>query len=112
MQPDADVRGQIDALRAEVAELRELVGGRPLTSWRAIARALGVSEATLHRRRRDTGDRAPAWFRDADAAAAWWLDLHREPDAAPTSRKPRSSRKGEALDVRRLVRDLAGEAQP
>jgi hypothetical protein len=47
----------------------------PLTTWRAIAQAIGVSEDTLARRRSDAADRAAPYFVDAQAARDWYQGL-------------------------------------
>jgi hypothetical protein len=75
---------ELSALRAEIAALRTDVQprARPLTSWRAVAAALGVSEDTVLRRRRAVRDASAPWFRDADAAIAWWQKVR-------TPRRPR-----------------------
>jgi hypothetical protein len=47
----------------------------PLTTWRAIAQAVGVSEDTLARRRGDAADQTAPYFVDAQAARAWYQGL-------------------------------------
>lgn len=47
----------------------------PLTTWKAIAAAVGVSERTLARRRRAGNDRSRPYFPDAEAAITWYGDL-------------------------------------
>jgi hypothetical protein len=52
----------------------------PVTSWRAVAKVLGVSEDTVARHRREYDDRrAERWFGDADSVRAWWRQLHEPP---------------------------------
>lgn len=61
---------EIEALRAEIADLRAQLD--PLVSWQAVAEALGVSDDTLQRWRRRTGDRTPPVFANREAVFRWW----------------------------------------
>ena len=54
----------------------------PLTKWKEIAAACGVSEDTLARRRAAARDGTKAWFADAEAAQGWFAGLV-ERDVAP-----------------------------
>lgn len=47
----------------------------PLTTWRAVAQAVGVSEDTLARKRAAAGDASPPWFEDAEAARRRYAGL-------------------------------------
>lgn len=47
----------------------------PLTRWREIAAACGVSDDTLARKRAALGDTTRPWFADAEAARAWFAGL-------------------------------------
>lgn len=47
----------------------------PVTSWRAAARVLHVSEDTIARVRRAAGDTRRPWWRDAVALVEWWEGL-------------------------------------
>jgi hypothetical protein len=47
----------------------------PLTRWREIAAACGVSDDTLARKRAAVGDTTRPWFADAEAARAWFAGL-------------------------------------
>lgn len=74
----------VEAIRSDPAE------GGPLTTWRAIALAIGVSEDTVARRRTDAGDRAAPYFVDRDAARTWYQGLVApRPVAKPTIKRAR-----------------------
>ncbi len=87
-----DIRAEIAALRAEIAALRAEQHPRPVTSWRGVAEVVGVSEDTVARRRRQTGDRTRPWFSDPSAVREWWAELHAGPSTpAPTPTRRRST---------------------
>jgi hypothetical protein len=66
---------QIADLRAELdRRLPEPVDG-PLTTWKRIARALGVSHDTLTKRRQESKDHHRPWFPDVEAARLWYDGL-------------------------------------
>jgi hypothetical protein len=73
---ESDLLAEIRALRSQLAQATP--APRPLTTWRAVAEALGVSVHTVMRRRRQNGDhdttRRP-YFVDVEAARAWFADL-------------------------------------
>jgi hypothetical protein len=62
---------------------------RPFTTWRAIARVVGVSHDTLLRRRKAVGDTTPPRFPNREAVRAWWEALH-SPAPTSTRGKPKS----------------------
>jgi hypothetical protein len=67
-------------------------GGAPATravsSWRAVARVLGISEDTLARHRKQHGDTlAEPWFEDPEAVASWWVRMHEPPPLRRTARR-------------------------
>lgn len=61
--------GVVEAIRNDVRERL------PLTWWREIAAACGVSDDTLARKRAAVGDMARTWFADAEAAREWYAGL-------------------------------------
>ena len=62
----------------------------PLTKWKEIATACGVSEDTLARRRAAVSDGTKPWFADAEAAQGWFAGLVvREGKDATPSAAPR-----------------------
>lgn len=61
---------------------------RPLTSWREVARAVGVSTTTLRRARHARQDRTAPWFENSGAARHWYASLL----APPPTRKPGRNR--------------------
>jgi hypothetical protein len=59
--------------------------GEPITTWKAAARVLGISEDTLSQRRRAAGDRSRPWWSNADATRAWFEALK---EARPSAKAP------------------------
>ena len=47
----------------------------PLTTWQAVAKAIGVSYATVVRRRREVGHEGRPYFDDGEGARDWWRQL-------------------------------------
>lgn len=76
-------------------DVLDVVGGgpadadQPITSWKAAAAALGVSEDTLSRRRRERDPAARPYFDNADDLRAWWKALI----APAPAHRPRDTRK-------------------
>lgn len=67
----------------------------PITTWRAVAEALGVSEQTVHRRRRGAGDTTKKpHFDDIAGARRWWGRIIGRAPVPTTS--PASSRRPSA----------------
>lgn len=64
----------------------------PLTSWRAVAAAVGVDEDTVHRWRSRSGDSAPPMFEDTDGARRWWRRIRYGAPRERTPNPPRSPR--------------------
>ncbi|MDP2310943.1 MAG: hypothetical protein Q8P18_33295 [Pseudomonadota bacterium] len=66
----------------------------PLSSWRAVAEALGVDDSTVRLHRRRTRDSHPRLFADAAEARRWYTALVRAPTYAdpPSGRKPRKKK--------------------
>ena len=60
-------RSQVEG---DVVEAIRAGGGvrMPLTTWRAVAQAIGVSEDMLARKRAAAGDASQPWFEDGEAA--------------------------------------------
>ena len=50
-------------------------GERPITTWEEVAQVVGVNTATIHRRRRASGNQDKAAFRSVAAVKTWWRDL-------------------------------------
>lgn len=100
-----DVLNELRELRAEVRRLADRLpiaegqpppdaANAPVTSWRAAAAALGISEDTIHRRRREIGDdRKKPYFDDIAAVRRWYARaLGGGPSPAPTSRPSRPAK--------------------
>ena len=83
---------------------------RPITSWRAAADVLGVSEDTLKRHRKAAGLPMRAakrpWFASADEVIAWYRTLRPAPETASTPAPTRRRRTTAPLDARALVAEL------
>ena len=93
----SDLR-RIDAAFASLAAPTPMLGtsiaidrdpDAPVTSWRAAADVLGVSEDTIARRRREHAPDARPWWSSADACRAWWAVLGRPKSRA--GRPPKTS---------------------
>lgn len=82
VEPKSRSLGPLEPLSAE----------GPLTSWRAIAAALGKSDSAVLRARRKRGDKHRPWFASADEVREWWQGLHAGA-AAPAPKPKRSPRK-------------------
>ncbi|MBA2319513.1 MAG: hypothetical protein H0V89_00015 [Deltaproteobacteria bacterium] len=49
----------------------------PVTTWRGVASALGVSEDTVARHRREHDERTERpWFPTTEAVQEWWRKMH------------------------------------
>ncbi|MCB9672368.1 MAG: hypothetical protein H6734_23020 [Alphaproteobacteria bacterium] len=67
---------------AEVATVLDAPrSAAPLTTWREVADAVGVSEDTLLRKRRKAGSSQVAWFATEHEAREFWKRLT-QPDAS------------------------------
>jgi hypothetical protein len=55
----------------------------PISSWLAVARAVGIDDSTIRAHRRRTGDATPPYFESAAAARAWYAALRTAPDTRP-----------------------------
>ena len=102
MEPDAAERwirsaGIVRAMRFGGREVEVVVWGdvveairspleeeAPLTSWKEIAGAIGVSQDTVARRRADSADQTPPYFVTTEAARNWYRSLL-EPKVKPKS---------------------------
>lgn len=69
---------------------------RPLTTWNAVARVVGVSHDTLQRRRRAVGDNTPPRFPNREAVRVWWEALH---SPAPTQSRTKPKPKAQGLTL-------------
>jgi hypothetical protein len=63
--------------------------GDPITTWKAAARVLGISEDTLSQRRKTAGDRTHPWWSSADATRVWFESLK---EARPSPKAPRRNK--------------------
>lgn len=82
----------------------------PITTKRAAAKVLGVSEDTLARTQKRFGDRmVRPWWRDAEAVISWWTSLIAPPIAEPPKKRTRApvADVSAAVDPREVARDLA-----
>lgn len=100
------LRDQIAQLRAELELLKARIDPPPVTSWRAAAAVLGISEDTLVRHRQRAGDDSRPWWSSPDAVREWWAELHASKPEPRPGRKRKAKGAGGALDVRGLVREL------
>lgn len=87
----------------------EAPSDRPIMTWREAAVVLNKDEDTLRRHRKRYNDEmVEANFENADAVWAWWTDLHRPPNKAPSSAAPRRVRQkeseGKPLNVDELIK--------
>lgn len=71
----------------------------PLTTWRAIAAVIGVSEDTLSRRRADAADRTAPYFVDTEAAQRWYRELIAPKPRAERAPRKRAKRKAEEPQI-------------
>jgi len=85
MDPAPPVTPSIDGARVEQGPTDE---SSPLTSWTAIALAVGVSTDTLRRHRTERGDKHGPYFGTTDEARRWFVRL--------TSGEPRRVGPGKA----------------
>jgi len=95
-------------------------GDGPITTWRATAAAIGMSEDTLLRRRREHGAmEMEPYFCTAAAAVAWYegLSAPKKParsarSRASTRRAPGAAKAAEPVDWSILTRELTDGATP
>jgi hypothetical protein len=82
----------------------------PITTWEAAAQVLGISYATLWRRRKEFASRDPfdrAHFRDADEVWAWWRALTARPEKpAPKPRTKRAPPPDTPFDGKKMMREF------
>lgn len=77
----------------------------PLTTWRAVAQAVGVSEDTLARKRAAAGDGSQPWFEDGEAARRWYFGLLApKPAAKKRKRAAAAAVPGGAVDWSAVAR--------
>lgn len=83
---------------------------KPITTWQAVAKVLGISYDTLWRRRREFASRDPfdrAHFRDEDEVWAWWRALTAKPaQPAPKARSKKQPPPDKPFDGKKLLQDF------
>lgn len=82
----------------------------PLTTWKQVAVAVGVSHDTVTDRRRKVGHTDPPHFDDAAAARTWWRGLTSSKPKPPKARPRRKATTAtdEPLDANALLREHLG----
>jgi hypothetical protein len=87
----------LGVLRHEMGESLA-TGDDPITTWKAAARALGISEDTLCERRKAAGDRSRPWWPSPEALREWFRELQERPAAGKKQRRRRVHVIGAAVD--------------
>lgn len=106
---DADLVLLVGELRARVAALEARLSPQPVTTVRAAAGILGVSEDTVHRARARAGDTSRPWWSGPDAVREWWGEMaapKQEPAKKPRAPKPRGAAK--VFDAQSLMDEVSG----
>lgn len=88
----------IEAIRNDVRERL------PLTTWRAIAAAVGISEDTLARKRAAAKDHTQPWFADAEAVREWYAGLLAPKEPARKKKRAAKAVAGGAVDWNAVAR--------
>ncbi|MEQ1569577.1 MAG: hypothetical protein ABMA64_28325 [Myxococcota bacterium] len=87
----------VEAIRASVNDRM------PLTTWRAVAAAVGVSEDTIARKRSAAKDESQPWFEDAEAARDWYAALL-QPKESKRARRAQGRVQAGAVDWNAVAR--------
>ncbi len=106
-----DLLPLIVRLQARVDALEALLAQRdsPVTSWRAAAAVLGISDDTVHRARARAGDTSRPWWSGPDAVREWWAAMSapkQEPVKKPRVPRPRGAAK--VFDAAALMDEVSG----